>query len=79
MLSKLATTGKYQDKNIDHSQWSNCFEEINNRDHFLCMKLQELIGVENKNIIDSILDNIGDINSLEFSTLVTKAPSIFKK
>ncbi|BBJ32093.1 hypothetical protein RAS_12020 [Rickettsia asiatica] len=56
MLSKVATTGKYQDKNIDHSQWSNCFEEINNQDHFLCIKLQELIGIENKNIIDSMLD-----------------------
>ena len=73
MLSKVATTGKYQDKNIDHSQWSNCFEKINNQDHFLCIKLQELIGIENKNIIDSMLDDIGDINSLEFSTLVTKA------
>lgn len=33
MLSKVAATGKYQDNNIDHSQWSNCFEELNNRDH----------------------------------------------
>lgn len=78
MLSKTATTGKYQDQNIGDSQWENCFKEINNRDHFLCMKLQELIGVENKNIIDSMLDNIGDINSLEFSTLVTKAQGFLK-
>lgn len=78
MLSKIAATGKYQDKNIDHSQWSNCFEEINNRDHFLYIKLQELIGVENKNIIDSMLDGIGDINSLKFSTLVTKAQIFLK-
>ncbi|WP_231288682.1 hypothetical protein [Rickettsia rhipicephali] len=56
MLSKVAATGKYQDNNIDHSQWSNCFEELNNRDHFLCIKLQKLIGVENKNIIDAMLD-----------------------
>lgn len=28
MLSKVAATGKYQD--IDHSQWSHCFEELNN-------------------------------------------------
>lgn len=78
MLSKTATTGKYQDQNIGDSQWENCFKEINNRDHFLCMKLQELIGVENKNIIDSMLDNTGDINSLEFSTLVTKAQGFLK-
>ncbi|WP_392505512.1 hypothetical protein ACE5D9_03780 [Rickettsia sp. 2024-CO-Wats] len=67
MLSKVAATGKYQDNNVDHSQWSNCFEELNNRDHFLCIKLQKLIGVENKNIIDAMLDDIGDINSLECS------------
>ncbi len=34
MLSKVAATGKYQDNNIDHSQWSHCFEELNNQDHF---------------------------------------------
>ncbi|AXU06857.1 hypothetical protein GRX81_00840 [Rickettsia japonica] len=43
MLSKIAATGKYQDNNIDHSQWSHCFEELNNRDHFLCIKLQKCI------------------------------------
>ena len=78
MLSKTAATGKYQDENIGHSHWSNCFEEINNQDHFLDTKLQKLIGVENKNIIDSMLDNIGDINLLEFSTLVTKAQGFLK-
>lgn len=55
MLSKVAATGKYQDENIGHSHWSNCFEEISNQDHFLDTKLQKLIGVENKNIIDSML------------------------
>ncbi|BDU59722.1 hypothetical protein FLA4_01320 [Candidatus Rickettsia kotlanii] len=41
-------------------------------------KLQKLIGVENKNIIDAMLDDIRDINSLEYSTLVTKVQVFLK-
>ncbi|AFE53683.1 hypothetical protein [Rickettsia prowazekii] len=72
VLSKIAATGKYQDKHISHSQWINCFETINNYDDFLHTKLKKLIGIKNKNIIDSILDDIGDINSLEFNIIFSK-------
>ncbi|WP_017208634.1 hypothetical protein [Rickettsia australis] len=47
MLSKVAATGKYQDKNIDHSQWSNCFEAINNQDHFLYRYIAKAILLTN--------------------------------
>ena len=42
MLSKVAATGKYQDNNIDHSQWSNCFEELYNSRSFFMYKATEV-------------------------------------
>ncbi|MCC8370899.1 MAG: hypothetical protein LN566_06180 [Rickettsia endosymbiont of Stiretrus anchorago] len=72
LLSSIAKTKKYQGENITDKNWQNIFNELNNYDHFLHIKLQKLIGIENKNLIDAILKYIGDIKSLEFIELCNK-------
>lgn len=70
MLSKIASTGKFKNKNIEKSEWDNLFKGLYNDDNFLHTKLEKLIGEENKNLLESISLNIDDINPLNFNDFV---------
>lgn len=69
ILSKIVSTNRHNGKNIKNSEWENLFKECR-YDHFLHNKLQDLIGVKNKNLLDSILPNIDNINLSSFSDFI---------